>query len=160
MPIILFLVLYSFRLIEHLNKSHQSTANQTKQNLTDWLTPTLQEPVLANALKDNNLQGQPIILLSRKFDTKLLIQSNLKNELPLNPAVMTSWLGDSWQQKYIEPYLTKIKPGTVVIVYTNVSNNFLGPVFSKIDSLYHLNKINTIDEKDLIIYQIDSLKKV
>jgi len=146
LPLILFLVFYFIRVSDQ-------AANMDK-SISKWFTPEPQAPTLSKALVKYHLENRPVVLLSQTDDTRLLVESGIKNELPLNPAFMTYVLHSSWRVKYINPALAKLKTGTVVIVDKYISDSILQPVFADIQTVYHLEKIGTIDSDNLEIYQI------
>ncbi len=160
LPIFLFLVMFSFRLYDRRINLYPYIQNSYQQNMADWFNPKSVKPVLITALEKHNLKNNPIVLLSLNQDTGLLVESNLKNELSLNPAEMAYVLKDTWRDKYINPNLEKLTIGTVIIVDANRSNSFLGPVFNDIQNIYDLKEIGIIFQENLIIYQIISIKKV
>jgi len=160
LPIILFLVLFAFRLSNQITKLDNFMQDSYKQNMTDWFNLKPVKPVLITALEKHNLKNNPIVLLSLNQDTRLLVESNLKNELPLNPAIMTYNLKSSWRVKYINPSLIKLQKGTVVIVDKEMSQSFLQPVLEDIQNTYNFKRIGIIDIGHLNIYQIISVKKI
>lgn len=154
LPLILFLVFYFIRVSDQTSKLYKLIQKSFQQNIYEWITPEAQMPTLSKALVKYHLENRPVVLLSQTDDTRLLVESGIKNELPLNPAFMTYVLYSNWRVKYINPALAKLKTGTVVIVDKYISDSVLQPVFADIQTAYHLEKIGTIDSDNLEIYQI------
>ena len=154
LPLILFLVFYSIRVSDQIAKRHKLIQKSFQQNIYEWIIPETQTPALSKALIKYHLQNRPVVLLSQTDDTRLLVESGIKNELPLNPAFMTYVLYSSWRVKYINPTLAKLKTGTVVIVDKYITDSILQPVFADIQTAYQLEKIGAIDSDNLEIYQI------
>ena len=144
LPLVLFLVLYAVSLVNQIKSLHQEFPTKTIPSL----------PVLATAINQYQFQSQPVVLLSKDNDTRLLIESNIKNELPLNPALMTNWLGRTWLDKYVYPAIDRLPIGTVVIMEPEASQNFLRPAVERLRSRFQLQPIGIIHPQELEIYQI------
>jgi len=154
LPIILFFLLYIFRLSDQLIALNDYMKSSFNQNKIDWFKPEAPTPILKTALASHDLEDSPIVLLSFENDIRLLLDSNFKNELPLNPAIINSWLPPGTEYKYIDKSINELKSGTVVFVHENNLHKFLQPVFGKLRKLYALQKIGTIPNQGLVIYQI------
>lgn len=154
LPLILFIVLYFIRIFNQTANNYKLINKNFSENIFEWITPETQTPTLSKALVKYHLENRPVVVLSQTDDTRLLVESGIKNELPLNPAFMTYVLYSSWRVKYIDPVLAKLKAGTVVIVDKYISDSFLQSVFADIQTAYNLKKIGTIDSDNLEIYQI------
>ena len=140
LPLALFLTLFGLRLL----------SQSLKLNFDGVLPVELSSPVLTAALDQYGLLNRPVALLSESNDTRLLLESGITNELPLNPAIMNTWLKPGEEYRYLNPALERLKVGTIVIV--DVNAGFLAPAWDKIQSLY---QIETIDSQDnLTIYEI------
>jgi len=160
LPIILFLSLYILRLTNQVINLRQYIQTSYQQNMIDWFNPVPSAPILSTALIKYNLEDQPVALLMENKDTRLLVESNIKNELPINPAFMNDLFNSDWQKKYVNPILPKLKIGTVVITDDKILKGFLRQSFKNIQKMYNLDKIGVIEKENLIIYQIISIKKV
>lgn len=145
-PLTLFLTLFGFRLFSQI----------LKQDIHGWLPAGSDGPVLTVALEQYRLQNRPVALLADDGDTRLLIESGIKNELPLNPAIMNTWLKPGSEYQYLDPATEKLLPGTLVIVAADTDGGFLAPAWQKIQNLYRLNQVGIIPEVNLTIYEIQT----
>lgn len=144
----LFLILYFFRLTAQALTLKDYIASSARQNWHDWFRSEAVTPWLKTT--------QPVALLMENGDTRLLIESGITNELPLNPALMHSWLKPGEEYKYIDSAVEKLSSGTLVIVAEDTPDNFLGPVWEKIKRLYELKEIGIMTKEKLTIYAIEA----
>lgn len=158
-PVILFVVLFAFRLSDQTIKQCELIKESLVKNMQSLFSPKTPTPILLNILTKYNLNNKPIAVLYDNKDTLLLVESNLKNELPLNPGVMTQGL-TNWQDKYIDPMLNKLQSETIIAVNEDISISLLNLTWEKILNKYNLKKICDIKEEKLIIYQIVSVENL
>lgn len=137
-PIAIFIVLYPTRVVSQLGARTSYLSIIFKPNLVGWLQPVPPQKKLYMILKSEGLESHPVVLLDEKFDTLFLVESNIKNELPLNPAIMTTVLPD-WKQRYVEPKIGVLPMGTVVIISTEPKNSRV--LWDEIHMMYTMKKI-------------------
>lgn len=160
-PVILFVVLFAFRLSDQTIRQCELIKESLVKNMQSLFSPKTPAPILLNILTKYNLNNKPIAVLYDHDgkDTILLVESNLKNELPLNPGDMYHGF-TNWQDKYIDPALNKLQAGTVIAVDEDISISSLNLTWEKILNKYNLKNICDIKEEKLIIYQIVSVENL
>lgn len=114
-PIAIFLVLFSTRVINQFPPRNTYLWSIFKPNIVGWLRPSPQPSILLDMLEEETINNKPVVVLDEKLDTMLLVDSNIKNELPLNPAIMTTLLYD-WKSKYVDPKIQSLTAGTVIVL--------------------------------------------
>lgn len=154
LPAIIFLCLFSLRLVNQAKTVILFSKDNYQINRDLWLSPSISQSALSIVLAQLQLTDRPIVLLSPKNDTRLLVESNIENSLPLNPAQMTFYLGSGWLNQYVYPAISKLRVGTVVVVDQAVSGSFLEPALFAIHQNYHLEKIGSVPTENLEIYII------
>lgn len=142
LPMAVFVILFSVRCIQNFtNKTNVIKVYQTAPMAIQ------QYDLIKNIYE---LNSQNVIILSKNWDTPIILDNKIETILPLNPNLMSILLPD-YQEKYIIPNLNKINIGTTIVT----SNDTPG-LLEFIEKYYKIKPVNQNYNQVFSLYTIES----
>ncbi len=111
-PILIFIVFFSTRCFQNIYDNPNKVVRPT------------QKPPFAiqnyDSIKNKyNFTSNNVLIISKDYDSPIIIDNHIHTQLPLNPCLMTVLL-PNYKEKYILPNLNKVEIGTTLVTTSDM----------------------------------------